>query len=337
MTYRAKHVTQWDGSSLAASNCRMAVAATHLDYHTQGKKTSTGAKMRSLQDDQSGGTDSGDAQRAWSRGYQELLVIRDGSTWERLEDDRALGRFIAVDVLYSFITNRCQQASSFGHTMGIAPESRSGQWLVSDPLCTAWKFMDPSDIRRAAEAWGQRVFDLGFSGRTLGCEDPLGSRRAAGKGSPRDDSPKEGLWHSGRTGGSTGLRIRYTTSVTEGEGLGDTVPIVLRPQLADVAEGVDFFEAPGGVRIGDMQKASTVEVIGVPMDKSPDHLNLAWRAVKVATQAIDGIVADKLVYFATTTLTNLRPIPAPPSGGDCTDAVAKRDEQWRTHLTPPPA
>lgn len=315
----------------------MAVAATHLDYHTGGKKTSTGAKMRALQDDQTGGTDSQDAQKAWARGYNELLVIRDGSLWERLEDDRNLGRFIEIDVLYSLITNRCQQASAFGHTMGIAPESRSGQWLVSDPLCTSYKYMDPSEIRRAAEAWGQRVYGEGFSGRTVGCEGPSSFLPAPEGSTERAVNVPSGTrYHPGLTGGSTGLRIRYSTSVTEGEGLGSTVPIKIYRQLAEVAAGVDFYDAPGGARIGEMSNAGTLEILGVPMDKSADHLNWGWRAVIVATQALDGVVADKLVYFLTETLQNLRPAPpAPPPTGDCTEAVAKRDAEWVKHLTPP--
>lgn len=334
MTYRAKHVTQWDGSRLAASNCRMAVAATHLDYHTQGEKTATGAQMRANQDDQEGGTDSGDAQRAWARGWQETLVIRDGSDWERLEEDRNLGRFIELDVWYAGMTSRCQDASSFGHTIGIAPESREGKWLVSDPLCGSYKYLDPSELRRAAEAWGVRVYGMGVSPKTHGCEDPLGSRRAAGKVPPR---PANGLsgprYHSGKTGGSTGLRIRYSTSVAASGGT--EVAMLDYPQLAEVAQGTEFYWAPGAERIGSMSKPATIDIVAVPMDKSADNVNWGWRVARIATQAVDGKTAWKLVYFMTGTLSNLRSKPPSPSGGDCTDAVTQRDAQWVAHLTPP--
>jgi hypothetical protein len=335
MVYRAKHVTQWDGSALAAGNCRMAVAATHLDYHTQGAKTSTGGKMRSFQDDQSGGTDSQDAQKAWARGYGETLVIRDGYTWDKLEEDRAAGRFIELDVLYSILTNRCQEASNFGHTIGIAPESRNGQWLVSDPLCGTYKYMDPPTLRKAAEAWGVRVYGQGFSPKTLGCE-PLASLRAAGKGSPRPGNPEGGTrYHSGKTGGTGTVpaRIRYTTSVASSSGSESVLKVY--EQLAEAPQGTDFYYAPGGERVGEMSRAATVDIVAVPMDKSADHINWGWRAVKVFTQALDGETAWKIVYFQTSTLQNIRAKPPQPSGGDCTDAVAQRDAQWVAHLTPP--
>lgn len=158
MTYRAAHVTQKDGSALQWANCRMAVGATHLDYHTQGAETSTGAKMRSFQSDQSGGTDADDLRKAWERGYGETLVIRNGRYWRDLEADRAKGWFVEIDVWYADLPDRCQSAASFGHTVGVAPETRSdGFWLVSDPLCTAYKWMDPDDIRKAAQTWGNRT------------------------------------------------------------------------------------------------------------------------------------------------------------------------------------
>lgn len=91
-----------------------------------------------------------------------------------------------------------------------------------------------------------------------------------------------------------------------------------RNQIGDVAQGVDFYEAPGGARIGEMSKAfSGLKIIGVPMDASADHLNLGWRAVVVSTGAIDGVQANKVVYIMTEQITNQRapapvePVPAP--------------------------
>jgi hypothetical protein len=139
----------------------MAVAATHLDFHTRGSKTSTGAKMRSHQDDQQGGTDANDARTAWERGYSEVMHIR-SADWERLLEDRSRGWFIELDVWYARLPDRCQIAANFGHTIGIAPETRSdGYWLVSDPLCNAYKWLDPADIRAAAEDWGKRIINGG--------------------------------------------------------------------------------------------------------------------------------------------------------------------------------
>lgn len=88
-----------------------------------------------------------------------------------------------------------------------------------------------------------------------------------------------------------------------------------RPALGDLAEGVEFFDAPGGTSVGKVSFAQTAEVLGVPMDHSTDRLNLAWRAVWLYTKAINGVASRKVVYVATTGLTNLRPIPAPAVPG----------------------
>lgn len=156
MTYRADHVSQKDGSALQWQNCRMAVGSTQLDFHTRGRLTTTGAEMRTHQSDQSGGTDAYDLQRAWLAGFDQTLVIRNGKYWADLEADRAKGRFVALDVWYAELPDRCQENGNIGHTVGIAPETRDGLWLVSDPLCSGYKWMDPDDLRRAGEAWGSR-------------------------------------------------------------------------------------------------------------------------------------------------------------------------------------
>lgn len=160
--YRARHVTQKDGSALQWQNCRMAVGATHIDFHTRGNIVTDAAKMRSHQTDMVGGTDADDLRKAWERGYGQVLVIRNGRYWKDLLADRKAGRFVAVDVWYADLPDRCQTAASFGHTIGIAPEDNAnGEWLVSDPLCAAYKWMDPAPIRIAAASWGRKVVGSG--------------------------------------------------------------------------------------------------------------------------------------------------------------------------------
>ena len=156
MTYRADHVTQKDGSVNQWNNCRMAAGATMLDFHTEGSKTSTGAKMRERQTDHAGGTDAYDLQRAW-QSYDERLVIRNGKYWADLVNDRKKGWFVSLDVWYAELPDRCQQSGNIGHTIGVAPETLdNGRWLVSDPLCSGYKWMVPGDLQRAAQAWGKR-------------------------------------------------------------------------------------------------------------------------------------------------------------------------------------
>lgn len=164
MTYRAAPVTQRDGSALANSNCRMAAIATGLDYETLGGETSTGAKMRSYQDDQSGGTGSDDASVAWHRGYGKDLRIRDGNPWGDVLDDLRAGRLVHLDVWHAAVGGPCLSGSgAYGHTIAVAPESRDKdgdtEWLVADPWCKppTWAWVRQGRLRDGAEEWGRRV------------------------------------------------------------------------------------------------------------------------------------------------------------------------------------
>ena len=160
MTYRAKPVTQRDGSKLASSNCRMASIATGVDYQTLGKKTSTGAKMRASQDDQAGGTDSGDARQAWSRGYSEALVVRDGDPWSQVLSDLKAGRLVHLDVWHATAGGPCLSGTGkYGHTMAVAPEKNGSRWLVADPWCAPpkWVWWEESKLKAGAEEWGRRL------------------------------------------------------------------------------------------------------------------------------------------------------------------------------------
>lgn len=87
--------------------------------------------------------------------------------------------------------------------------------------------------------------------------------------------------------------------------------ISIRRELYDVGAGTPFYDTPGGQMIGDFTRAQAgVRSIGVPMDASPDKLNLGWRALEVMTRAIDDRMADKIVYVQTAQLSNGRPDPA---------------------------
>lgn len=108
-------------------------------------------------------------------------------------------------------------------------------------------------------------------------------------------------------------------------GRSSSLAITVRRQLGDVAEGVPFTEVPGGAVVGTFQHPATVETLGVPMDASPDHLNLSQRAVFVTTAKIDGVSSLKVVYVAVGALKNLRDVPASSQpGADVIAAAEKR-------------
>src|SRR5262245_22800353 len=159
-TYRATPITQRDGSALANSNCRMASIATGIDYDTLGAKRSTGAKMRSYTDDQSGGTDANDAAQSWQRGYSESLRIRNGATWDDAEADLRAGRLVHLDVRHATVGGPCLSGSgAYGHTMAVAPEASGSRWLVADPWCSPpnWQWVEAAKLQAGAERWASEV------------------------------------------------------------------------------------------------------------------------------------------------------------------------------------
>lgn len=176
MTYRAKPVTQRDGSALQFSNCLMATAAVGLDYHTLGEKTSSGTTMRRLSGDLAGGTNSDEVVRAWKRGYDEDAVMRDGHPWSKVIEDLKEGRLVMLQWWAATVGEVCISGTgAYGHGVAVAPESReqSGvtQWLVADPWCKPprWAWVDEDDMRRGAERWARQ---MGAGGRDFGIEPP---------------------------------------------------------------------------------------------------------------------------------------------------------------------
>jgi hypothetical protein len=165
MTYRAKAITQRDGSPLQNSNCLMAAAAVGLDYHTLGGKTSTGKQMRAYSGDLSGGTNTDEIERAWQRGYEEDPVTRDGQPWAKVLEDLAAGRLVMLQVWAATVGSQlCLSGTGqYGHGICVAPEPRTfegtKQWLVADPWCkpARWKWVDESRLRAGADRWANKI------------------------------------------------------------------------------------------------------------------------------------------------------------------------------------
>jgi hypothetical protein len=168
--YRAKPVTQQDGSAHANSNCRLASAATGLDFDTLGKKTSTGKEMRRRSGDPSGGTTASDAARAFKT-YDETLGVMNGTGWDDVIKSLKAGRLVHLDVWAARAGGPCCK-SMVGHTIAVAPEqSADGKWLTMDPWCKPpkWTWWPESKLKAGAEEWADRC-----------------GWRSATKGGPRD-------------------------------------------------------------------------------------------------------------------------------------------------------
>jgi hypothetical protein len=265
--YRPAFVTQRDGSSLASSNCRMASAAMGLDFETRGAKTSSGAKMRSYTDDQSGGTDSGDAKQAWDRGYDQTLTVRDGGTFDQALADLRAWRAVHLDIWAAATGQECLSGSGdYGHTVIVLPDYTADGWAVGDPWCTGGYGRIPeSKLRKGAETWGSEVY-----GRAA--EEPDYPTDGPGPRDPRvlaivarivrrfmsehyPGGPPGELRHADTGGGSILFTVTHPLE-------GDVIPLYSAGDRKRILPaGTDLYDAPGGTKTGDLSEGSAKNTV----------------------------------------------------------------------------
>jgi hypothetical protein len=338
MTYRAAPISQRDGSALANSNCRMAAISTGIDHHTLGAIASTGAEMRSRQDDQAGGTDSGDAAQAW-RTYGQDLRVMDGHTWADLAADLEAGRAVQVDVWHAAAGGPCLSGSgAYGHTLAIAPERNGTDWLVADPWCSParWTWWPAAQLQAGAEWWGGQVYTAATAGPGRHTERALvrlmqrAGRDLFARYTP--DRPAED-WPLA-TGGSGG-RIMYTTTRPQGAPIGgDDVSVNAAAGLttgyrADCPEGLEFYgDANLAKRLGAFSRASSVWYVGQPIGETVQG---GARAILVTTGSAynDGSSRPTIVYVPADSIAPYS-VPPPPPPGDLDQGAieAARDQVW---------
>lgn len=338
-TYRPDPVTQRDGSGLANSNCLMASAAVGLDGETAGRKTSTGAKMREYSGDTSGGTNTDEILRAWSKGYHEAARDRDGHTFDELLDELWDGRLVMIQVWHATVGQVCLSGSgAYGHGMSVAPEQRtvsdgSRQWLVADPWCkpATWSWVDQSKLKAGAEDWAARCARevAGPSGeippdiRLL----PLLLVKAAARRLMdrwRPDHPLPPGKPLPEVGGGGGILYATTTASLGGS---DDMAIqapqsLISDYTVQVTKGDPYYRDAGlQQKAGSFGQASTLRYIGLVVDG-------AARAVVIHTGALydDGDSRPTIVYVPKGSVD-------PVDTGDTTPPdVGERDAQWRAWL-----
>jgi hypothetical protein len=341
----------------------MASIATGLDYDTEGKKTSTGAKMRSHQDDQEGGTDSRDARQAWSQGYGENLDIQDGNSWAQLLADLKDYRLVHIDVWHKTVGSQvCVSGSgAYGHTMAVLPDCKDNQWLVADPWCNPpkWQRVDEAKLRAGAEEWGNRVYGKATSGpgRDWKANPPtldelrevarelMTIYHAGGAEDPSEDP--------GDTGG--GQRIMYTATTGHAPGSGGgSVGIKFDMRQWTATNDIPvYLEASTAQKVTTISKGVTFVSVGYKAAVDENGLDSNWVAVRVKTGGLipgsddvaleailwaqksdmpgDGASQnptpagwDASVWSLMGTPTGVYPCPPPvPGPGDCTDEVAQ--------------
>jgi len=152
--------TQRTGTALANSNCRMASGCTGIHFQTGGKVYPTPDQMRARSGDTEGGTSSDDLAKAWSS-YGESLRVRNGQDFDAVLGDLAAGRLVMLDVWVDAMDAVCVSGSGgYGHTVGVLGPKVGSKWNVMDPWCSPgkWVYVNESQLRAGAEAWGKRVF-----------------------------------------------------------------------------------------------------------------------------------------------------------------------------------
>jgi hypothetical protein len=312
--YRAAPVTQRDGSPLASSNCRMASIATGLDFETFGSKTSTGAKMRSYTDDQTGGTDSGDARQSWQRGYSQDLRVRDGGTFDDVLADLRSGRLVHLDIWAQAAGGPCLSGSgAYGHTVAVAPEYSDGKWLVADPWCSPpkWVWWPEAKLRAGAEAWGAEVLNESI---TRGAA-PLAElvRRLMSRWFPGHERPLSSPGAPSETGGGT---IYFTTTAAHAEASDMAIStsglILTSDHAVTLPAGTHIYATPTGGADEIGTASGQVDYFGSPAQ--------GWKAVRVNPDGTGSRIA-----YTTTAATAWQKDPSDP--------VAARDAEWIAALT----
>lgn len=311
--YRATAITQRDGSTFANSNCRMAGAAVGIDFHTLGGIRSSGADMRSRQDDQSGGTDSGDCAQAWDT-YGQTLTIRDGQTFDDAIADLESGRALQLDVWHATTGGPCLSGSgAYGHDLAVAPERNGDRWLVNDPWCSPpkWEWWPEAKLRAGAEKLGSQCFTAATGGpRGSGASGELLAalmRRALHSIVTRwtPDRPAIAGDEPRDTGGAGG-RILYSCTRAQGASSGsegtdvaiNAVDGLASEWHAAIEAGVPFYSDPNlAHRLGQMSSDARVAYIGQPIGETVDG---GARAILVNTGSAysDGSTRPTIVYVA---------------------------------------
>jgi hypothetical protein len=351
--YRPAPVTQRDGSKLQNSNCRMASIATGLDFDTLGAKKSTGARMRAHQSDQEGGTDSGDAKRAWASGYDENLDIQDGKLWSDVLTDLRRFRVVHLDVWHATVGGPCLSGTGrYGHTIVVAPDCVDNNWLVCDPWCSPakWSRVSESKLKAGAEEWGRRVYGAATSGPGASEHPSLDvlryiAKRLMSRYHPGDDGEEDPSPDPRETGGAQ--QVMYTattphppkTPVPPTTG-GTTMGIYYNLARWKATKTIPvYLDTTGATKVRDISAGTEFTSIGVRAVVDSDGKDSTWRAVKVNTTGLDTDSSESVEAILWTRAADYPPDSLPTSSDWDKSAWAllgDPDGRYPAPTTPPP-
>lgn len=138
MTYRPVLVIQGDGSRFQWENCGPACSGTHLDRDTRGASRTTGARVRALTGDLSGGTNLAEDDTALLRGWgpRDHMDVRPRVAWADVLAALDRGQGVSLSASYAPISGTVWDGSpgfTANHRFFINERGSNGLY-VYDPL-----------------------------------------------------------------------------------------------------------------------------------------------------------------------------------------------------------
>ncbi len=172
-TYRPRQVDQLDGSRYAGLNCNCAAAAMALDRHTLGEHRTTGAYVRALTGDTSGGTNLAQVKDALMRRWNVNLDVEYGLDFDafmhRIEAGR--GAILQGSCLATKGTTYQESESFAGNHSWFVNSHNDDGFLVFLPLGDARRPGITDSPRRIPKSVVYKfagLLDLDGNGHRLG-------------------------------------------------------------------------------------------------------------------------------------------------------------------------
>lgn len=279
MVHIAKPVYQLDGSTYAGSNCVAASDAMAIDRSTQGAKTTTGAHIRALTGDTSGGLLLDQVRIVNKTEYNLTCAQANKMSWPDFIDSTKDAGGIAL-IRYSVLVGTRFDASRghfFGnHAVWVNHRNADGSWHVMDPLADGryagcphgYQDWPDSFLRKAAGAFVVTIAPIG-----LGYVQVLFSTPDAAV-----VQPPPVVVPNAPAPAERNVMIQ------------PAVATVTSTHVKTLAKGQPLFRYPGGPKVTAMSATASVAFIGTA--------GKGWHSVRVSTGApyVDGKTRPTIVY-----------------------------------------
>jgi hypothetical protein len=155
--YVQPHVSQFDGSAYAGSNCTPTSLANGIAAVTRGVSKPTGSRVRAVL---ARSEETNPATPGWSipdadKAAARLGVAFDdlsGTGWQRLRTAHETGHYLIVQGDSDKFSNAtCSGAFDGDHCIGIHPATLGSRWWIDDPICRDGRWEEQAVLMRYAQ------------------------------------------------------------------------------------------------------------------------------------------------------------------------------------------